>query len=64
LAIALVEGTAKMGVKKVLYGDNGSTLNATTILVMLKWLCVKLSHSRPIVIYGNAYVDSLFRTAK
>lgn len=50
--------------KPVLHGDNGSTLKATTVLGMLYWLGVKPSYSRPRVSDDNAYVESLFRTAK
>ena len=48
----------------MLHGDNGSTLKATTVLAMLQWLGVKPSYSRPRVSDDNAYVESLFRTAK
>ena len=61
---ALAEGIAAMGTKPVLYGDNGSTLKATTVLAMLNWLGVKPSYSRPRVSDDNAYAESLFRTAK
>ncbi len=61
---ALAEGVAAMGAKPVLHGDNGSTLKATTVLVMLNWLGVKPSYSRPRVSDENAYAQSLFRTAK
>jgi len=61
---ALAEGIAAMTVKPVLHGDNGSTLKATTVLAMLNWLGVKPSYSRPRVSDDNAYVESLFRTAK
>lgn len=61
---ALAEGIAAMGVKPVLHGDNGSTLKATTVLAMLHWLGVKPSYSRPRVSDDNAFVESLFRTAK
>lgn len=47
-----------------LHGDNGSTLKATTVLAMFNWLGVKPSYSRPRVSDGNAYGESLFRTAK
>ncbi|MCD9230462.1 integrase core domain-containing protein, partial [Ralstonia pseudosolanacearum] len=53
-----------MMAKPVLHGDNGSTLKATTVLAMLNWLGVKPSYSRPRVSDDNAYVESLFRTAK
>jgi transposase InsO family protein len=61
---ALAEGIAAMGTKPVLHGDNGSTLKATTVLAMLHWLGVKPSYSRPRVSDDNAFVESLFRTAK
>jgi len=48
----------------VLHGDNGATLKATTVLAMLHWLGVKPSYSRPRVSDDNAFVESLFRTAK
>ncbi len=61
---ALAEGIHAMTAKPVLHGDNGSTLKATTVLAMLNWLGVKPSYSRPRVSDDNAYVESLFRTAK
>jgi transposase InsO family protein len=61
---ALAEGIHAMTTKPVLHGDNGSTLKATTVLAMLYWLGVKPSYSRPRVSDDNAYVESLFRTAK
>jgi putative transposase len=61
---ALAEGIHAMKVKPVLHGDNGSTLKATTVLAMLHWLGVKPSYSRPRVSDDNAFVESLFRTAK
>ena len=48
----------------MLHGDNGATLKATTVLAMLHWLGVKPSYSRPRVSDDNAFVESLFRTAK
>jgi len=48
----------------VLHGDNGATLEATTVLAMLHWLGVKPSYSRPRVSDDNAFAESLFRTAK
>ncbi len=48
----------------MLHGDNGATLKATTVLAMLNWLGVKPSYSRPRVSDDNAFVESLFRTAK
>ncbi len=50
--------------RPVLHGDNGATLKATTVLAMLHWLGVKPSYSRPRVSDDNAFVESLFRTAK
>lgn len=61
---ALAEGLHAMAEKPVLHGDNGATLKATTVLAMLHWLGVKPSYSRPRVSDDNAYVESLFRTAK
>lgn len=61
---ALAEGVAMMGEKPKLHGDNGSTLKAMTVLSMLHWLGVEPSYSRPRVSDDNAYVESLFRTAK
>jgi putative transposase len=61
---ALAEGIHAMLTKPVLHGDNGSTLKATTVLAMLQWLGVKPSYSRPRVSDDNAFVESLFRTAK
>jgi putative transposase len=63
---ALAEGIHAMprNERPVLHGDNGSTLKATTVLAMLWWLGVKPSYSRPRVSDDNAFVESLFRTAK
>lgn len=61
---ALAEGVHAMSAKPVLHGDNGSTLKATTVLAMLNWLGVKPSYSRPRVSDDNAFVESLFKTAK
>jgi putative transposase len=61
---ALAEGIAARANKPVLHGDNGATLKATTVLAMLHWLGVKPSYSRPRVSDDNAFVESLFRTAK
>lgn len=61
---ALAEGIAARASKPVLHGDNGATLKATTVLAMLNWLGVKPSYSRPRVSDDNAFVESLFRTAK
>jgi putative transposase len=61
---ALAEDVAQLEVKPVLHGDNGATLKATTVLAMLHWLGVKPSYSRPRVSDDNAFVESLFRTAK
>ena len=61
---ALAEGIAALADKPVLHGDNGATLKATTVLAMLWWLGVKPSYSRPRVSDDNAFVESLFRTAK
>ena len=48
----------------VLHGDNGASFKATTVLAMLHWLGIKPSYSRPRVSDDNAFVESLFRTAK
>lgn len=61
---ALAEGVHAMSDKPVLHGDNGSTLKATTVLAMLHWLGIKPSYSRPRVSDDNAFVESLFKTAK
>lgn len=61
---ALAEGIHAMKTKPVLHGDNGSTFKATTVLAMLHWLRIKPSYSRPRVSDDNAFVESLFRTAK
>ena len=61
---ALAEGIHSMLTKPVLHGDNGATLKATTVLAMLTWLGVRTSYSRPRVSDDNAFVESLFRTAK
>jgi transposase InsO family protein len=61
---ALAEGIHAMRNKPVLHGDNGATLKATTVLAMLNWLGVRPSYSRPRVSDDNAFVESLFRTAK
>lgn len=61
---ALAEGIHAKPTKPVLHGDNGSTLKATTVLAMLHWLGVKPSYSRPRVSDDNAFVESLFKTAK
>jgi putative transposase len=64
--VALAEGIHAMPRedRPVLHGDNGATLKATTVLAMLWWLGVKPSYSRPRVSDDNAFVESLFRTAK
>lgn len=61
---ALADGIAARPKQPVLHGDNGATLKATTVLAMLHWLGVKPSYSRPRVSDDNAFVESLFRTAK
>ena len=50
--------------RPVLHGDNGSTFKATTVLAMMHWLGLKASYSRPRRSDDNAFVESLFRTAK
>ncbi len=63
---ALAEGihAVPRASRPVLHGDNGATLKATTVLAMLHWLGVKPSYSRPRVSDDNAFVESLFKTAK
>lgn len=61
---ALAEGVHALAAKPVLHGDNGATLKATTVLAMLHWLGLEPSYSRPRVSDDNAFVESLFRTAK
>ena len=50
--------------RPVLHGDNGATFKATTVVAMMHWLGLKASYSRPRVSDDNAFVESLFRTAK
>jgi transposase InsO family protein len=50
--------------RPVLHGDNGATLKATSVLAMLHWLQIRPSYSRPRVSDDNAFVESVFRTAK
>ena len=63
---ALAEGIAlkERAHRPVLHGDNGSTIKATSVIAMLHWLGIKPSYSRPRVSDDNAFVESLFRTAK
>jgi len=61
---ALAEGIAARTHRPVLHGDNGATLKGTTVLAMMHWLGVQPSYSRPRVSNDNAFVESLFRTAK
>jgi putative transposase len=61
---ALAEGIHALEKRPVLHGDNGSTVKATTVLAMLTWLRITPSYSRPRVSDDNAFVESLFRTAK
>ncbi len=61
---ALAEGLHALEKGPVLHGDNGSTVKATTVLAMLQWLRITPSYSRPRVSDDNAFVESLFRTAK
>jgi transposase InsO family protein len=61
---ALAERISMFKKKPILHGDNGATLKATTVLMMLHWLGVKPSYSRPRVSDDNAFSESLFRTAK
>lgn len=61
---ALAEGVHAAVAKPVLHGDNGAILKATTVLAMLHWLGIAPSYSRPRVSDDNAFVESLFRTAK
>jgi putative transposase len=48
----------------VLHSDNGSAMKGATMLATLQRLGVVPSFSRPTVSDDNAYVESLFRTAK
>jgi len=61
---ALAEGVATLPEKPVLHSDNGPTMKATTVLAFMTWLGITASHSRPRVSDDNAFVESLFRTAK
>jgi hypothetical protein len=61
---ALAEGLHAMPTRPVLHGDNGATLQATTVLAMLHWLGIKPSYSRPRVSDDNAFAEALFRTVK
>ncbi len=63
---ALAEGVHVREDGPVLHGDNGGILKATTVLAMLHWhwLGIAPSYSRPRVSGDNAFVESLFRTAK
>jgi putative transposase len=61
---ALAEGLHTLENRPVLHGDNGATMKATTVLAMLYWLRIKPSYSRPRVSDDNAFVETLFRTAK
>jgi putative transposase len=61
---ALAEGVHAALQKPVLHGDNGAALKSTTVLAMLHWLGIAPSYSRPRVSDDNAFVESLFRTAK
>lgn len=61
---ALAEGVHALPARPVLHGDNGATFKATTVLAMLNWLGIRTSYSRPRVSDDNAFVESLFRTAK
>ena len=61
---ALAEGIAARERRPILHGDNGATLKGTTVLSMMHWLGIKPSYSRPRVSNDNAFVESLFRTAK
>jgi putative transposase len=61
---ALAEGLHALAERPVLHGDNGATLKATTVLAMMHWLGISASYSRPRVSDDNAFVESLFRTAK
>src|SRR5262249_14345296 len=48
----------------VLHSDNGGPMKGATMLETLRWLGITASFSRPHVSDDNAYVESLFRTAK
>ena len=61
---ALAEQVEARLERPVLHSDNGGVLKATTVLAMLHWLGIAPSYSRPRVSDDNAFVESLFRTAK
>ena len=61
---ALAEGIGGALQKPVLHGDNGAALKGSTVLAMLQYLRIAPSYSRPRVSDDNAFVESLFRTAK
>lgn len=61
---ALAEGMHGLACKPVLHGDNGAVVKGVTVLEMLHWLGISPSYSRPRVSDDNAFVESLFRTAK
>ena len=50
--------------RPVLLGDNGASLETTTVLTMLHWLGIKPSYSRPRVSDDNAFAKALFRMVK
>jgi hypothetical protein len=52
---ALTEGLHAFTGKPILHGDNGATRKATTVFVMLNWLGIASSHSRPRVSNNNPY---------
>ena len=61
---ALAEGLHKQDYKRVLHGENGATLKATTVLAKMYCLGLKASCSHPRVRDGNAFVEALFRAAQ
>lgn len=50
--------------RPLLHSDNGASFKATTVLAMLHWLGIKPSYSPPRMSDDNAFVESLFGTAK
>jgi hypothetical protein len=57
-------GVHEMPTRPMLHGDNGASLKATTVLVMLHWPGISPSYSRPRVSDDNTFAEALFRTAK
>ncbi len=61
---AVLERVDEREIKPVLHGDNGSSLKSMTVWAMLHHLGIARSYSRPRVSNDNAFIESLFRTAK